>query len=136
VAEDELGEDLLFQVMATTLEEELAPPCIDDVVDYFSLAKEEAVFQDLEQEAKPETSTVELKQLPLGLQYVFLNGDRETPVIISDKLSNNETGSLVATLEKYWSVIGYSLMDLKGISPSLCTHRIPMEQEHKPVCEH
>jgi hypothetical protein len=66
-AEDELGEDLLLQVMATTLEEELAPPCIEDVADYFSLAKQEASCQDLEQEAKPETSPVELKQLPLGL---------------------------------------------------------------------
>jgi hypothetical protein len=56
-----LGEDLLLQVMATTLEEELAPPCIDDVVDYFSLAEDETIFQDLEKEAKPETSPVELK---------------------------------------------------------------------------
>jgi hypothetical protein len=67
VTEDELGEDLLLQVMATTLEEELAPSCIDDFADYFSLAEEEAIFQDLEQEAKPGTSPVELKQLPLGL---------------------------------------------------------------------
>jgi hypothetical protein len=65
-----------------------------------------------------------------------LNGDRETPVIISDKRSNDETRRLVATLEKYRSVIGYSLKDLNGISPSLCTHRIPMEQEHKLVREH
>jgi hypothetical protein len=57
-------------------------------------------------------------------------------VIISDKLSNDETRRLVATLEKYWSIIGYSLKDLKGISPSLCTHRIPMEQDHKPIHEH
>jgi hypothetical protein len=57
-------------------------------------------------------------------------------VIISDKLSNDETRRLVATLEKYWLVIGYSLKDLKGISLSLCTHRIPMEQEHKPVPKH
>jgi hypothetical protein len=77
-AENELGQDLLLQVMAITLEEELAPPFIDDVVDYFSLAEEEAVFQDLEQEAKPETTLVELKQLPPGLQYVFLNDDYET----------------------------------------------------------
>jgi hypothetical protein len=62
--------------------------------------------------------------------------DHETPVIISDKLSDNETERLVATLEKYRSVIGYSLKDLKGISLNLCTHRIPMEQEHKPICEH
>jgi hypothetical protein len=135
-AEEELEEDLLQQVMATTLEEELSPPCLDDVADYFSLAEEEAEFQDLEQEVKPETSPVELKQLPSGLQYVFLNGDRETPVIISDKLFNDETRRLVATLEKYRLVIGYSLKDLKGISQSLCTHRIPMEQEYKPVREH
>jgi hypothetical protein len=66
-AEDELEEDLLQQVMATTLEEELSPPCLDDVADYFSVAEEEAEFQDLKQEVKPETSTVELKQLPLRL---------------------------------------------------------------------
>jgi hypothetical protein len=135
VAEDELEQDLL-QVMATTQEEELAPPCLDDVADYFSLAEEEAESQDMEQEVKPETSLVELKQLPPILQYVFLNGDRETPVIIIDKLSNDETRRLVATLEKYRSVIGYSLKDLKGISLSLCTQRIPMEQDHKPIHEH
>jgi hypothetical protein len=57
-------------------------------------------------------------------------------VIISDKLSNDETQRLVATLEKYRSVISYSLKDLKRISPSLYTHRIPMEQDHKPIREH
>jgi hypothetical protein len=135
-AEDELEEDLLQQVMATTLGEELSPPCLDDVADYLSLAEEEAELQDLEQEVKLKTSHVELKQLPPGLQYIFLNGDRETPVIISDKLSNDKTQRLVAILEKYRSVIGYSLKDLKGISPSLCTHRISMEQDHKPIHEH
>jgi hypothetical protein len=66
-AEDELEEDLLLQVMATTPEEELAPSCLDDIADYFSLAEEEAEFQDLEQEVNPETSPVELQQLPSGL---------------------------------------------------------------------
>jgi hypothetical protein len=56
-----------------------------------------------------------------------MNGDHETPVIISDKLSNDETQKLIARLEKYQSVIGYSLKDLKGISLILCTHCIPME---------
>jgi hypothetical protein len=57
-AEDELEEDLLLQVMATTLEEELAPSCLHGVADYFSLAEEEVEFQDLEQEVKPETSPI------------------------------------------------------------------------------
>jgi hypothetical protein len=90
-------------------------------------------FQDFKQEINPETPPVELKQLPPRLQYVFLNGDQETLEIINDKLSHEETQKLVATLEKYWSVIGYSLMDLKGISLSLCTHRIPMDLDNKPV---
>jgi hypothetical protein len=42
--EDELEEDVLQQAMATTLEEQLSPPCLDDVVDYFSLAEEEVEF--------------------------------------------------------------------------------------------
>jgi hypothetical protein len=48
VVEDELEEDLLQQVMATTLEEELSLPYLDDVADYFSLAEEEVEYQDLE----------------------------------------------------------------------------------------
>jgi hypothetical protein len=43
---------------------------------------------------------------------------------------------LVATLEKYRSVIRYSLKNLKWISPSLFTHCIPMDQDHRPVQEH
>jgi hypothetical protein len=43
-AKDELEEDFLQQVMATTLEEELSPPCLDDVSDYFNLPEEEAEF--------------------------------------------------------------------------------------------
>jgi hypothetical protein len=41
-AEDEVEEDLLQQVLTTTLGEELSPPCLDDVADYFSLVEEEA----------------------------------------------------------------------------------------------
>jgi hypothetical protein len=59
--EDELEEDLLQQVMTTTLEEELSLPCLDDAANYFSLAEEEVKFQDQEQEVKPKTYPVELK---------------------------------------------------------------------------
>jgi hypothetical protein len=70
------------------------------------------------------------------LKYPFFHNNRATLVVISDKLTESETRRLVAVLEKYRSVIGYSLQDLKGISPNLCTHRIPMELEHKPSREH
>ena len=32
-------------------------------------------------------------------------------------------------------MLGYSLQDLKGISPSLCTHRIPIETDRRPTRE-
>jgi hypothetical protein len=41
---DEPEEVLLQQVLATTLEDELSPPCLDDVTNYFSLAEEEVEF--------------------------------------------------------------------------------------------
>ena len=33
-------------------------------------------------------------------------------------------------------MIGYSINDLKGISPAFCTHRIQLEEQYKPVIEH
>ena len=90
---------------------------------------------DLPQEEAPARPPVELKPLPAGLHYTFLNGDKEAPVIISDKLTNKETSKLIAILEKHRSVFGYSLLDLKGISPMLCTHRIPIDPTITPSRE-
>jgi hypothetical protein len=59
--EDELEDDVLQQVMATTLEEQLSPSCLDDVADYFNPTEEEVEYQDLEQEINLETPHVELK---------------------------------------------------------------------------
>jgi hypothetical protein len=46
------------------------------------------------------------------LKYAFLNGDRSTPVIISDKLSESETQKLVATCHipkfLFWNVNHFS----------------------------
>jgi hypothetical protein len=41
VAKDELEEGVLQHVRETTLEEQLSPPCLDDVADYFSPVEEE-----------------------------------------------------------------------------------------------
>ena len=60
---------------------------------------------------------------------------KETPVIISDKLSDEESNKLIAILEKHSTAFGYSLQDLKGISPTLCTHRIPTDPELTPSRE-
>jgi hypothetical protein len=56
---------------------------------------------DLPIEEVPTQPLVELKPLPTSLRYAFLNGDKNTPVIISDKLSDEETSKLIAILEKH-----------------------------------
>jgi len=56
-------------------------------------------------------------------------------MIISDKLSDEETYKLITILEKYHTAFGYSLQDLKEIIPVLCTHRIPTNPEITPSRE-
>ena len=90
---------------------------------------------DLPQEEASAQPPIELKPLPAGLHYAFLNGNKEAPIIISNKLTNDETSKLITILEKHRSVFGYSLQDLKGISPTLCTHRIPIDPTSTPSRE-
>jgi hypothetical protein len=56
-------------------------------------------------------------------------------MIISDKLSQEQTLRLMAILERHHLAFGYSLQDLKGISPTLCTHRIPTDPTVPPCRE-
>ena len=86
----------------------------------------------LDESEWPSQPSIELKPLPSGLKYVFLNHDPETPVIISDKLSKEEVSRLTTVLERHRSIFGYLLQDLKGISPTLCTHRIPIDPDSTP----
>jgi hypothetical protein len=55
---------------------------------------------------------------------------------VSDELSPEENEKLLNLLKKHRKVIGYSINDLKGLSPAFCTHRIPMEDQCKPVVDH
>ena len=89
--------------------------------------EESSVTSELLATEKPSRPPIELKPLPSGLRYAFLNSNVESPVIISDKLSEEETNKLIAILEKHRSVLGYTLQNLKGINPALCTHRIPLD---------
>jgi hypothetical protein len=84
---------------------------------------------------EPPKPPIELKPLPCGLKYAFLNNDHDSLVIISDKLSQEESLRLITMLEKHQAAFGYSLHDLKGISPILCTHRIPTDLEITPSRE-
>ena len=62
----------------------------------------------------------DLKQLPDTLKYAYLDEKEIYPIIISASLSEHEEKKLLKTLRKHRAAIGYTLDDLKGISPTLC----------------
>jgi hypothetical protein len=90
---------------------------------------EEEKFEDIGEikPEEPQVPKVELKPLPKGLKYEFLGPDKTYPIIESDELSPEENEKLLTLLKKHRNMIGYSINDLKGLSPAFCTHRIPME---------
>ena len=78
----------------------------------------------------------ELKPFPGTLKYAYLDENKIYPVIISANLSEHEEERLLKTLKKHRAAIGYTLDDLKGISPTLCKHKINLEKYAKPVLDH
>jgi hypothetical protein len=117
--------------------DDLIKPNLEDDVQFFIEEEEEnpTETEPLDELLEPPKPTIELKPLPSGLRYTFLNNDQDSPMIISDKLSQEESLRLLTVLEKHRSAFGYSLQDLKGISLALCTHRIPTDLDSIPSRE-
>ena len=67
------------------------------------------------------------------LKYAYLDETKIYHVIISANLSEHEEKRLLKTLRKHRAAIGYTLDDIKGISPTLCQHKINMELDAKPL---
>lgn len=75
---------------------------------------------------------LELKQLPPHLRYAYLGESSTLPVIISSTVSEVEEEKLLRVLRENKTAIGWSIADIKGISPSICMHKILMEEKFKP----
>ncbi|XP_022899548.1 uncharacterized protein LOC111412914 [Olea europaea var. sylvestris] len=78
---------------------------------------------------------LELKQLPPHLRYAYLGESDTLPVIISNTVSEVEEEKLLRVLRENKTAIGWTIADIKGISPSLCMHKILMEENCKPSIE-
>ncbi|KAL0367467.1 UNVERIFIED_CONTAM: hypothetical protein Sradi_3636800 [Sesamum radiatum] len=78
-----------------------------------------------------QTPTLELKELPKHLKYAYLGENETLPVIISSKLSTLEEEKLIRVLREFREAIGWTIADIKGLSPSTCMHRILLEEGAK-----
>nr|GEX97080.1 reverse transcriptase domain-containing protein [Tanacetum cinerariifolium] len=61
-----------------------------------------------------EPPMVELKALPLHLEYAFLEGDDKLPIIIAKDLSVEEKAALITVLKSHKRAIAWKLSDIKG----------------------
>ena len=98
-------------------------------------------FESLGEGAKTSVPSVEQppkmeqKPLPSHLKYAYLGVESTLPVIISASLTALEEEKLLRVLRDHKHALGWSLADLKGIHPSMCMHRILLEDGHKPSVE-
>ncbi|XP_063939802.1 uncharacterized protein LOC135148489 [Daucus carota subsp. sativus] len=78
---------------------------------------------------------LELKPLPDTLKYAFLGPNESYPVIIASNLTTSQEEELLGILRKHKGAIGWSISDIKGISPAIVQHRIHLVEDAKPVRE-
>ena len=76
--------------------------------------------------------TFELKPSPSHLKNVFLGKFEKLLVLISAFFIEIQEEKLLKVLRNHKRAIGWTIADIRGISPSICTHKILMEEEHKP----
>ena len=97
--------------------------------------KELGVFHVNQIPSKKEPPKLELKQLPSHLRYAFLEESSFYPVIINSSLNDLEEEKLLRVLREHRKAIGWTIDDIKGISPSICMHKILMEETYKPFVQ-
>ena len=83
-----------------------------------------------------EARKLELKPLPPHLMYVFWGKDDNFSVIIASYLNVHQVESLVKGLKRFKRAIGWIIMDIIGIPPVICSHKIQLMPNHKSNIEH
>ena len=64
-----------------------------------------------------EVPKLELKQLPRDLRYAFLEPGDTFPIVFTSELTVEQEGKLITLLKKHKTAIGWTMIDIKGISP-------------------
>ena len=104
---------------------------IDACVEEVMMIDEEARYKELPMDEP----TLELKTLPSTLKYAFLDEEKAKTVIISSKLYIKQEEQLLEVLRRNEEAVGWTLRNLKGLDPSLYTHRIFLEDESRLIKE-
>jgi hypothetical protein len=110
---------------------------LDKVIEQADALLETAplVSSEKEEAEVPDPLKKELKLLPENLKYKFLGPAESLPVIIASDLVDAQEEKLLDILREHKEAIGWTIEDIKGISPSLMMHKIHLEEHSKPSRE-
>ena len=78
---------------------------------------------------------LEEKPLPTHLRYAYLGASSTLSIIISYFLSQTEEERSLKVLHRHKGAIDWSLANIKDFQPSMCMHRIMLEDDNKPIIE-
>nr|GFB20824.1 hypothetical protein [Tanacetum cinerariifolium] len=131
---DSEGDILLLEAI---LNSEPLPP-LPNHEQYFPSFKKELKVCEAKtvKSSVDEPPEVELKDLPLYLEYAFLEGDKNLLVIIAKELGDEEKSPLIKVLKSHKRAIAWKLSDIHGINPEFYTHKILIEEDYKPAVQH
>ena len=124
-------QDILTSELSECLEEQHEPQEVSFIQGYWRRRTE--ILPLLTGNQPKEPQKIELKPLPAELKYAFLEANEQCPVVISSLLTTEQESNLLDLLKQNKQALGWKISDLKGISPSICTHHIYLEEESKVV---
>nr|GEV67740.1 reverse transcriptase domain-containing protein [Tanacetum cinerariifolium] len=124
------GDILMLEAL---LNSDLEPPPPNQK-DYFPIAHKDlkVIEPKNDKSSDDEPPEVELKVLPPYLEYAFLEENKKWPVIISKDLSVNEKSALLEVFKSRKKAISWKLIDIEGIDPEFCSHKILLEEDYTP----
>ena len=115
-------QDILTSELSECLEEQHEPQEVSFMQGYWRRRTE--ILPLLTGNEPKEPQKIELKPLPTELKYAFLETNEQCPVVISSLLTTEQERNLLDLLKQNKQALGWKISDLKGISPSICTHHI------------
>ena len=125
-------QDVLTQELSECLVEQQEPQCMSLVQGCWKKKKME-ILPLLTGEEEKEPQQLDLKPLPVELKYAFLEENKQCPIVISSLLTIPQEDNLLHLLKMNKQALGWKIFDLKGISPTICTHHIYLEEESKAI---
>ncbi|KAA3461653.1 Transposon Ty3-I Gag-Pol polyprotein [Gossypium australe] len=120
-------------IIGTAMKKELAKFCynnFDNEADLVELNEEELIeeLSELIEANQLENGT---RRRPSYFGYAYLGDNNTLPVVISTELTSDQEAKLLEVLKKSKKALGWTIMDIKGISLGICIHKILLEDFHE-----